>query len=201
MIADLLNFDDDKRPTADDVVMRLGAKPQHPTKSTPRDFAPRFIGRGAELAQLATLMQGGVSAYAGGGISLATGQVVPRVPQIAKGGTYALWAERKTGWEAYISGLPSERDRNVRIWRDAGKLLGMPDWLLAAATARQYAAGELQGRYASQQAYAAAQAHGVAVDQGWQRRMLRQELDGLEVVMDGYRVGRLTLRAQGARRL
>lgn len=173
------------------------------------DAIPRRVGSSVIVNSIShniprargALMRDGVSAYAGGGISLATGQVVPRVPQIAKGGTYALWAERKTGWEAYISGLPAERDRNVRIWQDAGRLLGMPDWLLAAATARQYAAGELQGRYVSQSAYDDATRHGVAVDQGWQRRMLRQELDGLEVVMDGYRVGRLTQRAQGARRL
>jgi TP901 family phage tail tape measure protein len=176
---------------------------------TALDSIPRHVGSTVLVNSIShniprargALMRDGVSAYAGGGISLATGQVVPRVPQIAKGGTYALWAERKTGWEAYISGLPAERDRNVRIWQDAGRLLGMPDWLLAAATARQYAAGELQGRYVSQSAYDDATRHGVAVDQGWQRRMLRQELDGLEVVMDGYRVGRLTQRAQGARRL
>jgi len=176
---------------------------------TALDSIPRHVGSTVLVNSVShniprargALMRDGVSAYAGGGISLATGQVVPRVPQIAKGGTYALWAERKTGWEAYISGLPAERDRNVRIWQDAGRLLGMPDWLLAAATARQYAAGELQGRYVSQSAYDDATRHGVAVDQGWQRRMLRQELDGLEVVMDGYRVGRLTQRAQGARRL
>jgi hypothetical protein len=176
---------------------------------TALDAIPRHVGSTVIVNSIShniprargALMRDGVSAYAGGGISLATGQVVPRVPQIAKGGTYALWAERKTGWEAYISGLPAERDRNVRIWQDAGRLLGMPDWLLAAATARQYAAGELQGRYVSQSAYDDATRHGVAVDQGWQRRMLRQELDGLEVVMDGYRVGRLTQRAQGARRL
>lgn len=147
------------------------------------------------------LYQGGVRAYAGGGISLATGRPIAREPQILPGGTYAMWAERKTGWEAYISGLPSERDRNLRIWRDAGRLLGVPAWVTELARAQKYAAGGMPGRYVSQAAYDDATRHGVAVDQGWQRRMLRQELDGLEVVMDGYRVGRLTLRAQGARRL
>jgi hypothetical protein len=147
------------------------------------------------------LYQGGVRAYAGGGISLATGRPIAREPQILPGGTYAMWAERKTGWEAYISGLPSERDRNLRIWRDAGRLLGVPAWVTELARAQKYAAGGMPGRYVSQAAYDDATRHGVAVDQGWQRRMLRQELDGLDVVMDGYRVGRLTLRAQGARRL
>lgn len=176
------------------------------------DAIPRHVGSSVIVNSIShniprergALMQGGVSAYAGGGISLATGQAVPRVPQIAKGGTYALWAERKTGWEAYISGLPAERDRNVRIWRDAGKLLGMPDWLLAAATARQYAAGELQGRYASQQAYAAAQAHGVAVDQRPSPvsvgAEVRAALVGLHVEVDGHRFGKIVATAGRAMR-
>ena len=176
------------------------------------DAIPRRVGSSVIVSSIShniprergALMQGGVSAYAGGGISLATGQAVPRVPQIAKGGTYALWAERKTGWEAYISGLPAERDRNVRIWRDAGKLLGMPDWLLAAATARQYAAGELQGRYASQQAYAAAQAHGVAVDQRPSPvsvgAEVRAALVGLHVEVDGHRFGKIVATAGRAMR-
>ena len=58
LIADLLNFDDEARPTADDVVMRLGAKYPLHVKSSTRHFTPRFIGRDAELAQLVTIMQG-----------------------------------------------------------------------------------------------------------------------------------------------
>lgn len=62
LIADLLNFDDLVRPTAGDVVMRLGANQQQ--TAMPQQVAPRFIGRSVELAQLATLMHGGHSADA-----------------------------------------------------------------------------------------------------------------------------------------
>jgi hypothetical protein len=31
----------------------------------------------------------------------------------------------QSGWEAFISGKPSERDRNRQIWVDAGQRLGM----------------------------------------------------------------------------
>lgn len=34
------------------------------------------------------------------------------------------FAEPETGWEAFISGKPSERDRNVGIWQEAGRRLG-----------------------------------------------------------------------------
>lgn len=50
---------------------------------------------------------GGIEAYAGGGF--ATG--------IYKGGTpIHKFAEPETGWEAYISGKPDQRDRNRQIW-------------------------------------------------------------------------------------
>lgn len=35
------------------------------------------------------------------------------------------FAEPETGWEAFISGKPSERDRNVGIWQQAGERLGV----------------------------------------------------------------------------
>lgn len=35
------------------------------------------------------------------------------------------FAERETGWEAFISGKPSERDRNVGVWMQAGERLGV----------------------------------------------------------------------------
>ncbi|MCW2287043.1 TP901 family phage tail tape measure protein [Leucobacter luti] len=59
---------------------------------------------------------GGIAAYADGGF--ATG--------IYKGGApIHKFAEPETGWEAYISGKPSERDRNRQIWADTGARLGM----------------------------------------------------------------------------
>lgn len=96
----------------------------------------------------------GVKAYAGGGISLATGAPVARVPQIVRGGANVLWGEKATGWEAYISGIPSHRGRNLRIWADAGRLLGVPAWVMDLARAQKaYAAGGVAGRYSSQSAY------------------------------------------------
>ncbi|WP_449283223.1 hypothetical protein [Leucobacter sp.] len=35
------------------------------------------------------------------------------------------FAEPETGWEAFISGKPSERDRNRQIWAETGNRLGM----------------------------------------------------------------------------
>lgn len=71
------------------------------------------------------LFRGGVKAYADGGID-AAGNHVPRVPQIAQGGRYVMWAEQETGWESYISGKPGMRARNLRVWADTGRLLGVP---------------------------------------------------------------------------
>ena len=74
---------------------------------------------------------GGIMEYANGGIhenmqafnefangGLATG--------IYSGGTPIIkFAEQETGWEAFISGKPSERDRNRQIWSEAGNRLGV----------------------------------------------------------------------------
>lgn len=47
-----------------------------------------------------------------------------RESQIVAGGANILWGEPETGWEAYISGKPSQRNRNRAIWADAGRRLG-----------------------------------------------------------------------------
>lgn len=59
---------------------------------------------------------GGMESYANGGFP--TG-IYAGGPPIHK------FAEPETLWEAYISGKPSERDRNRQIWSDAGERLGM----------------------------------------------------------------------------
>jgi hypothetical protein len=46
-----------------------------------------------------------------------------RQPMIARGGANILWAEPETGWEAYISGKPGMRDRNIGILREAARRL------------------------------------------------------------------------------
>ena len=70
---------------------------------------------------------GGIYAYANGGMD-ARGRQVPRIPQIRSGnqGT-VMWGEPETGWEAYISGKPGMEARNQSIWLAAGKKLGMLD--------------------------------------------------------------------------
>lgn len=64
----------------------------------------------------------GVQTYADGGYT-STGVYVPRVPQLRRGGD-VLWSEGELPWEAYISGKPSMRDRNLEILRMAGEKLG-----------------------------------------------------------------------------
>jgi len=68
---------------------------------------------------------GFIEEYARGGFS----------PGIYRGGApIHKFAEPETIWEAYISGKPSERDRNRQIWVEAGDRLGMGD-LIEALTA------------------------------------------------------------------
>ena len=59
---------------------------------------------------------GGIQEFAGGGFP--TG-IYSGGPPIHK------FAEPETGWEAYISGKPDQRDRNRRIWVETGERLGM----------------------------------------------------------------------------
>lgn len=67
---------------------------------------------------------GGMYAYANGGIeSYASGGFASG---IYKGGApIHKFAEPETGWEAYISGKPDQRDRNRQIWVETGNRLGM----------------------------------------------------------------------------
>lgn len=69
------------------------------------------------------LMDGGTIAFADGGYT-AAGRHVPRASTIAAGGANILWGEQETGWEAYISGKPSQRARNRQIWMETGRRLG-----------------------------------------------------------------------------
>lgn len=63
-------------------------------------------------------------AYADGGID-EFGRPVQRVPQIRSGsqGT-VMWGEPETGWEAYVSGKPSQKPRNRAILSEAASRLG-----------------------------------------------------------------------------
>lgn len=71
---------------------------------------------GSANGNLFAYANGGIEAYANGGFP--TG--------IYKGGApIHKFAEPETGWEAYISGKPDQRDRNRQIWQETGARLGM----------------------------------------------------------------------------
>ena len=89
---------------------------------TPPPTTPGYrIGPGGQMVPRA---DGALTQYAAGGINQA-GQIVARAPMMARGGDNIMWAEPETGWEAYISGKPSELARNQQIWWEAGKRLGI----------------------------------------------------------------------------
>ena len=77
---------------------------------------------------------GGIYAYANGGIEAYANGGFPS--GIYKGGTpIHKFAEPETLWEAYISGKPSERDRNRQIWVESGERLGIMKEVRAALSA------------------------------------------------------------------
>lgn len=79
----------------------------------------------------------GAKAFADGGYGM-DGRYYSRTPQIIPGGANILWGEKETGWEAYISGKPSERNRNLDILAMAADRLG--------ATVTPFANGGTRGR-------------------------------------------------------
>lgn len=79
----------------------------------------------------------GTRAFADGGYG-SNGRYYSRTAQIIPGGASILWGEKETGWEAYISGKPSERDRNLQVLSMAADRLG------AAVT--PFANGGMAGR-------------------------------------------------------
>lgn len=68
---------------------------------------------------------------------------IPRVPQIVKGGANILWGEPETGWEAYISGKPGMRSRNMQILDEAARRLGVV--VVNPRNTRQFASGGTAG--------------------------------------------------------
>lgn len=74
----------------------------------------------------------GVRQFADGGYGT-DGRYYSRDSQIVPGGTNILWGEKETGWEAYISGKPGQRDRNLAVLSEAASRLG--------ATVETYANG------------------------------------------------------------
>jgi len=77
-------------------------------------------GGGGAMSSMQQRADGGiVKAFAKGGINTAA-----RIPQIVKGGANILWGEPETGWEAYISGKPSMRLRNLEILEEVARRFG-----------------------------------------------------------------------------
>ncbi|WP_435081448.1 phage tail tape measure protein [Clavibacter michiganensis] len=60
--------------------------------------------------------------YAAGGIR------ENHVAQIAKAGTWRVWAEDETGGEAYIPLAPSKRARSLEIFKEVGRRMGVEDF-------------------------------------------------------------------------
>jgi hypothetical protein len=83
--------------------------------------------------------EGRVTARADGGFD-EYGRPVPRTPQIRAGSQGVVqWGEPETNWEAYISGKPGMKERNVGVLMEAASRLGVLDRL----NVRRYADGGL----------------------------------------------------------
>lgn len=82
-------------------------------------------GRQVHGSDVSAVANGGVFAYSDGGF--ATG--------IYSGGTpIHKFAEPETGWEAYISGKPDQRNRNIGLWMETGRRLGVDPALAPAVS-------------------------------------------------------------------
>ncbi len=105
-----------------------------------RASLPDLNGAASGGGRMGTFADGGVVAYANGGVQEFAGGGFPTGIYVG-GAPIHKFAEPETGWEAYISGKPSERDRNRQIWSDTGERLGMGDVMRAAAAAASGGSG------------------------------------------------------------
>lgn len=111
---------------------------QHQAVTIPGITKPRRTSERGNLFDA-----GRTVAFASGGFGM-DGAYYPREPQIVTGGVNILWGEKPTGWEAYISGKPSERDRNLDILSEAADRLGATvEYASGGITA--YASGGVRG--------------------------------------------------------
>ncbi|MCH9836049.1 phage tail tape measure protein [bacterium] len=97
-----------------------------------------FPGSAKANGGIVEYANGGIASYAGGGVH----------PGIYSGGEPIIkFAEPETGWESFISGKISERDRNRQIWVETGNRLDVwagLDQKIATAVAK--AGGGKRGR-------------------------------------------------------
>lgn len=98
---------------------------------------PTVAINGAQVVDFAALgkkrADGGLDDY---------GRTVQRVPQIVAGGRNVIWGEPETGWEAYISGKPSARSRNLQVLDEAARRLGV---MVVESRPHKFADGGLPG--------------------------------------------------------
>lgn len=88
--------------------------------------------------------ENGRLAFADGGYG-ENGRYYSREPMLVPGGANILWAEASTGWEAYISGKPGQRQRNLEILALAAERLGAQVIPAAIGQITAYASGGTTG--------------------------------------------------------
>jgi hypothetical protein len=107
-------------PIVQDVTVRYRGRSY---TQVPQDADPDPLRDPTENANGGLYDAGRSMAFADGGYG-ENGTYYSRSSQIVAGGANILWGEQETGWEAYISGKPSQRARNKAIWSEAGRRLG-----------------------------------------------------------------------------
>lgn len=96
------------------------------SKTVQVNYDQIYSTRGENWGVLKPNADGNIYEYANGGLN-AYGNAFTG-PGIYPGGADVhKFAERETNWEAYISGKPDARERNVGVWMQAGERLGMWD--------------------------------------------------------------------------
>lgn len=94
--------------------------------SLPRSWTTTINIKGGRTTSNADggFYNGNVRAFADGGVD-EYGRRVERVSQMRSGtkGT-VMWGEQETGWEAYVSGKPSQKGRNRAVLNEAATRLG-----------------------------------------------------------------------------
>ena len=120
----------------------------------------------------------------------AHGSYVPRVSQIAQAGRYIMWAEDPTVWEAYISGKPNMRSRNLTILQQAASRLGAHVIVPREGGGMHNGSGAT-GATAAMGGFPDARDFARAVGSA-----VHSALAGVRVDIDGDRVGRVVTRYQ-----
>lgn len=130
--SDVQRFTDTLHNVPGSVTARVNADTSAAQSAVDR-FVYRNSGRVIAMSIVATrktaVADGGSfvppRALADGGGYDRFGNYVPREPMIARGGRMIQWAEPETHWETYISGKPSKRQRNIDLWWETGRMLGV----------------------------------------------------------------------------